>query len=94
MYIKIGKHYIPILIHEIEKARLYKVFADIDATNLFHQIVIGNLTSNILSVMTPWGLFRQKFLPGGVAPASGILQKIMIEVFKDCLDWLIVIQLS
>ena len=31
-------------------------------------------SSLLLSVSTPWGLLRPKFLPEGVGPASGILQ--------------------
>jgi hypothetical protein len=42
-------------------------------------------------VSTPWGLFRPKFLPEGVGPASGILQSIVRRIFADFDDWIIVI---
>jgi hypothetical protein len=45
----------------------------------------------LLSVSTPWGLFRPKFLPEGVGPASGILQAIVRTVFADFEEWTIVI---
>jgi hypothetical protein len=60
-------------------------------TNSFHQIPIDDFSSNLLSVSTPWGLFRPKFLPEGVGPASGILQSIVRRIFADFDDWIIVI---
>ena len=57
-------------------------------TNSFHQIPIDDFSSNLLSVSTPWGLFRPKFFPKGVGPASGILQSIVRRIFAD---WIIVI---
>ena len=60
-------------------------------TKSFHQIPIDFASSNLLSVTTPWGLFRPKFLREGVGPASGILQSIVRRVFSDFSDWIIVI---
>jgi hypothetical protein len=60
-------------------------------TNSFHQIPIDDFSSNLLSVSTPWGLFRPEFLPEGVGPASGILQAIVRRVFADYDHWTIVI---
>ena len=60
-------------------------------TNSFHQIPIDDFSSNLLSVSSPWGLFRPKFLPEGVGPASGILQSIVRSIFADFDDWIIVI---
>ena len=60
-------------------------------TNSFHQIPLDESSSNLLSVSTPWGLYRPMFLPEGVGPASGILQSIVRRVFADFEDWIIVI---
>ena len=60
-------------------------------TNSFHQIPIDLPISKLLSVATPWGLYRPKFLTEGVGPASGILQSIVRRVFADLEDWIIVI---
>ena len=60
-------------------------------TNSFHQIPIDTESSNLLSVTTPWGLFRPKFLPEGVGPASGILQAIVRRIFSNYDSWIIVI---
>ena len=68
-----------------------KFFVDLDMTNSFHQITLDMQSSLLLSVSTPWGLFRPKFLPEGVGPASGILQAIVHKIFADLDGWIIVI---
>jgi len=90
-HVKIGHYPIPKVQHALEKAAGYKVFLDIDMTNSFHQIKLGERTSNILSVQTPWGLVRPLFLPEGVGPASGILQRTVMEIFSDYQDFMITI---
>ena len=92
-FITIPKHPIPVVQHELTKAAQFKVFVDLDMTNSFHQIPLSEESSNLLSVQTPWGLVRPKFLPEGVGPASGILQSIVKDVFdfEDFPDWTIVI---
>ena len=60
-------------------------------TNSFHQIPIDDFSSNLLSVSTPWGLFRPKFLSEGDGPASCILQAIVRTVFADFEEWTVVI---
>ena len=60
-------------------------------TNSLHQIPIDDYSSNLLSVSKPWGLFRPKFLPEGVGPASGVLQSIVRRIFADFDEWIIVI---
>ena len=76
---------------ELQKAAGHDTFVDLDMANAFHQIPITTELSKLLSVQTPWGLVRPLFLPEGVSPASGILQKIVREIFADYSDWIIVI---
>ena len=90
-YVSIPQEPIPHVQQALAKAAGFKVFVDLDMTNSFHQIPIDFASSNLLSVTTPWGLFRPKFLPEGVGPASGILQSIVRRVFSDFNDWTIVI---
>ena len=90
-FIKIPQEPIPHVQQSLAKAAGWKIFIDLDMTNSFHQIPIDDFSSNLLSVSTPWGLFRPKFLPEGVGPASGILQSIVRRVFTDFEDWTIVI---
>ena len=90
-YIKIPQQPIPIVQHELMKAAKFKVYVDLDMANSFHQIPLSKEFSEILSVKTPWGLFKPKFLPEGVGPASGLLQHIVREIFQDFSDWTIVI---
>jgi hypothetical protein len=90
-YIKIPQQPIPIVKHELTKAAKFKVYVDLDMANSFHQIPLSDEFSKLLSVQTPWGLVRPKFLPEGVGPASGLLQMIVRDVFKGFEDWTIVI---
>ena len=90
-YISIPQQPIPIVQHELVKAAKFKVYVDLDMANSFHQIPLSEEFSNLLSVQTPWGLVRPKFLPEGVGPASGLLQHLVREIFKPFEAWTIVI---
>lgn len=90
-YVSIPQEPIPHVQQSLAKAAGWNVFVDLDMTNSFHQIPIDIASSNLLSVSTPWGLFRPKFLPEGVGPASGILQSVVRRVFSDFEQWIIVI---
>ena len=90
-FIDIPQQPIPIVKHELMKAAKYKVFVDLDMANSFHQIPLSREFSDLLSVQTPWGLYRPQFLPEGVGPASGMLQHIVREMFADFAEWTIVI---
>lgn len=91
MFISIPQQPIPIVQHELVKASKFKYFVDLDMANSFHQIPLAKEFSDLLSVQTPWGLYRPKFLPEGVGPASGLLQHIVRDVFVDFEAWTIVI---
>ena len=82
-YILIQHEWIPNVLQTLQKLQGFKYYIDIDLTNAFHQIRIDQSTSEKLSILTPDGLFRPKFLPEGVAPASAILQRYMKQIFKD-----------
>ena len=90
-YITIPQVPIPHVSHELVKASQFKFFIDLDMTNSFHQIPLSDSASQLLSIQTPWGLVRPKFLPEGVGPASGLLQNIVREVFQEYEEWAIVI---
>ncbi len=90
-YISIPQELIPIVQHELMKAAKFKLYVDLDMTNSFHQIPLSEEFRNILSIQTPWGLVRPKFLPEGVGPASGLLQHIVRDIFADFAEWTIVI---
>jgi len=90
-YITIPQVPIPHVSHELVKASKFKVFIDLDMTNSFHQFPLSEQASQLLSIQTPWGLVRPKFLPEGVGPASGLLQSTVREIFQDYEEWAIVI---
>ena len=75
--------YIPRIFDEIAKIIGFSLFTGLDMKNAFHQCPITEATSDYLSIVTPWGQFRPKFLPEGVSVASITLQDIMREIFKD-----------
>ena len=91
LYIDLIQAYIPNVQKEILKASGFKYFLDFDLTNSFHQIKISKDTSMKLALQTPYGQILPKFMPEGVKTASGCLQNIMMEIFKECEDWTIVI---
>jgi hypothetical protein len=90
-FIAIPQEPIPLVDKEILKAARGKGFIDCDMANSFHQMPLKEEFSKLLSVQTPWGLVRPKFLPEGVGPASGLLQHAVREIFKDFEEWIIVI---
>ena len=60
-------------------------------TNAYHQVPLADYTSKMLSIQTPWGVFRPLFMREGVAPASAKLQMIVNRVFSDLGDWVLAI---
>jgi hypothetical protein len=68
-----------------------KVFYDLDTTHAFHQIILSEFTSRMLTVITPWGPVRPIFMPEGISPASGILHQTMIDILSDMLPTCIAI---
>jgi hypothetical protein len=90
-YIASGHPPIPAVRRSIEKIMGHKIFLDLDMTNSFHQFPLGPITSSRLSLQTPWGQVEPMFIPEGVPPASGILQKTMESIFADFEPWMIVI---
>ena len=64
---------------------------DVDLANAFHQIPIDEESSQLLSIMTPWGAYKPKFLPEGINVAPGILQSVVQNIFKECAEWMLVI---
>lgn len=83
--------YIPMVMHELEKAAKGNIFLDFDMKNAFHQITLSLATSLFLSICTPWGTVRPLFMPEGISPASGILHTVMSEILNEWLDCAIVI---
>lgn len=90
-HIEIGHYYIPHVQYSLERIRMFQYFLDFDWANSFHQLRLTVRTSKLLSVLTPWGLVRPVFMPEGVGPASGLLQRVVAECFSDFAEWSIAI---
>jgi hypothetical protein len=88
-HIEIGHYPIPDVPKSLEKIWGFKVFADIDMVNSFHQFELAPLTSHRLSIQTVWGQVRPLFMPEGIGPASGVLQRAVSTIFEDFDEWLI-----
>ena len=89
--VAIEHQHIPLVRHELERFARFRFFVDLDMANSFHQFPLANKTSNLLSIITPWGTFRPVFMPEGVSPASGVLQAAMRKIFEDFSEWCVVI---
>ena len=87
-HVEIGHTYIPNVRNELNRIIEYPIFLDIDLTNAFHQIPLHPDTAEKLSIQTPWGQFKPLFVPEGIGPGSGKLQRTIMELFGD-LDWVI-----
>lgn len=86
-----GHTIIPHIRHSLEKIIRFTYFVDIDLVNAYHQFKLGPLTSELLSIITPWGQVRPKFLPEGVSPATDIIQSCMQKMFGDFEEWSIIL---
>lgn len=90
-FIITGHYPIPNVFKSIQKICKHRVFLDFDLANSFHQFRLGPETRRKLSIQTPAGQFEPLFMPEGVPPASGILQKHMEDIFSGFEDWTVVI---
>ena len=79
------------VLNMLEKVRGFKIFADIDMKNAFHQFKIDQVSSERLALVTPWGHVRPVVLPEGIGPASGMLQRFVSTTFADFEKWSIVL---
>jgi hypothetical protein len=66
-------------------------FCDLDMTASFHQIRIDEASSRLLSLVTPLGQYRPRFLPEGISPATAVLQKVVETVFHSCRAFMLII---
>ena len=57
----------PDIAESIEKMRGFKYYAELDWTTAFRQLPIDEETGRVLCVTTPWGIFRPRFVPEGIA---------------------------
>ena len=96
-YVPLNKHIkalqypIPVILQELQKLQGFKYFTDVDMTNAFHQCRLSEHTSNMLSIVCPWGQFRPVFMPEGIGPATALLQKHVREIFEDFKAWSVII---
>ena len=90
-HMEVGNYTIPNVRHELQKIINFPIYLDIDLTNAFHQIPLAEETKDKLSIQTPWGQFAPNFMPEGIAPATGVLQEVVRDIFSEFSEWAIVI---
>jgi len=66
-------------------------FPTILSFQLFHQVRVTERTSRMLSIVTPWGQFQSLLMQEGIPNASFSFQQVMVTIFEDFLEWMIVI---
>ena len=81
-FIQMIQAHVPVILEEINKAKGWSVFADIDWAQAFHQVPLHPDTSDKLSIITIKGPVSPKYMMEGVAPASSVLQNIVSELFE------------
>ena len=72
---------IPLVEQEIQTIAANRLYANIDLTNAFHQLRIDELSSERLSISTPFGQYKPVFLPEGIKVASQLLQRAVKTIF-------------
>jgi exonuclease III len=86
-YVDFGHFPIPNVKGTLDKLLPYRYFCDIDLKSSFHQMKLSYESSMKLSVATPWGQFRPKYVPEGLCQASQNLQESMNTMFGGLGDW-------
>uniref|UniRef100_A0A5S6QUK6 Reverse transcriptase domain-containing protein n=1 Tax=Trichuris muris TaxID=70415 RepID=A0A5S6QUK6_TRIMR len=59
-----------------------KYFTKLDLRNAYTQVPVDEAASEVLTVITPCGLFRVKRLPFGLKAAPGMFQRLMMSLMK------------
>ena len=81
----IKRQHFPILTIEEVLTRVHgsKIFTCLDANKGFYQIVLDEKSSALTTFNTPFGRFRYKKMPMGLASSPEIFQRSMTELFGD-----------
>lgn len=83
--------YVPHVVKSLERLKGWKYYIEIDWKHSFRQFLLSREASEYLTIITPWGAFRQRFLPEGVKVATTVLQTTVIKLFIDFEEWLLCI---
>lgn len=60
-----------------------KIFTTIDLKGAYQQLAVDAGAQKLLTMNTPFGLYRYARLPFGISPAPAIFQKTMKKIFED-----------
>lgn len=59
-----------------------KCFTTIDLKGAYQQLAVDEKSQHLLTMNTPFGLFRYRRLPFGISPAPSIFQKAIMMILK------------
>ena len=59
-----------------------KVFSKLDALSAYHQVELSEDSRDLTAFITPWGLFRFKRVPFGLASAPAAFQRMMEKILE------------
>ena len=59
-------------------------YAVIDLSGAFQQLAMGKESRELVTIITPFGLFRYKRLPFGIKVAPAVFQSVMEKILKRC----------
>lgn len=77
-------HYpLPKIEHIWMKLANKKWFSLIDLRGAYQQLMIDEKSQHLLTINTPYGLFRYRRMPFGIKPAPAIFQKVMEKMLAD-----------
>ncbi|XP_003740380.1 uncharacterized protein K02A2.6-like [Galendromus occidentalis] len=57
-----------------------RVFSKLDARSAYHQVELAENSRDLTAFITPWGLFRFKRVPFGLASAPAAFQRLMEQI--------------
>lgn len=60
-----------------------KFFSKIDLKGAYQQLAVDIKSQELLTMNTPFGLYRYKRLPFGISPAPSIFQKAIVKIFEN-----------
>ena len=58
------------------------VFSKLDALSAYHQVELAEKSRDLTAFITPWGLFRFKRVPFGLASAPAAFQRMMEKILE------------
>jgi Reverse transcriptase (RNA-dependent DNA polymerase)/RNase H-like domain found in reverse transcriptase len=83
---KKDRYPIPLIDELLERLNRAKIFTKLDIRQGFHRIRMAPEAEDLTSFRTRYGMFKYRVLPFGLANGPAAFQRLINELFMDCLD--------